>query len=60
MEQLQKTMQFTNEKEKDIKSENGITISKTEVRFDILAVLRKHGKWDVSHLENVFYPFDGD
>ena len=31
-----------------------------EVRFDIVAVLRQHGKWEVSHLENAFYPFDGD
>ena len=30
-----------------------------EVRFDILAILRQHGKWQANHIENAFYSFDG-
>ena len=30
-----------------------------EVRFDILAILRQHGKWEANHIENAFYSFDG-
>lgn len=43
------TNQFVQENELDV-----------SVRFDIVAVLRLDGKWEVNHIENAFYAFDGN
>ena len=29
------------------------------VRFDIIALIPKSGKWQVNHIKDAFYPFDG-